>query len=249
VPVDPVAEQGFTEALTYERGRPGYAPAAVARVAEELGVGPESRVLDLAAGTGKLGRAFAPLAGALVAVEPSAPMREVLARTVPEAEILDGEAEQLPLPDGSIDAIVVGEAFHWFATPAAVAEMARVLRPGGGLALFWNLEAATEPPWPDELRALVREPFEATVPDIRRYRSSRWRDAFDAAPFAPLQSDAAEHRHQLDREGFVAQIASWSYIAVLPEPRRSALLARAAELAPAQSTTTFRTEFHWTRRP
>ena len=81
-----------------------------------------------------------------------------------------------------------------------------------------------------------------------RYGSSRWRDAFAGSSFAPLQSGAAEHQHQLDREGFVAQIASWSYIAVLPEPRRSALLDRAGELAPEQSTVTFRTEFHWTRR-
>ena len=116
---------------------------------EELGLSRGSRVLDLAAGTGQLSRLFAGRVGSLVAVEPAAPMRAVLAAQVPGAEVLEGVAERLPLPDGSVDAAVVGNAFHRFDGPAAVARVARVLKPGGGLAVVWNIGLESDPPSPD----------------------------------------------------------------------------------------------------
>src|SRR6266852_2460351 len=111
----------------YERARPPYADEALAWIAERL---PFERVLDLAAGTGKLTRQLVARGADVVAVEPGDAMRAVLERIVPEAHALAGSAEAIPLPDASVDAITVGQAFHWFRVPEALVEMHRVLRPG-----------------------------------------------------------------------------------------------------------------------
>jgi len=173
-----------TVAEQYERARPLYADAAVAWAAERLGIGPGTRVLDLAAGTGKLTRQLLALGAEVVAVEPGDEMRGVLRRVLPEVEAHAGRAEQIPLPDASVEAITVGQAFHWFDPPPALAEMRRVLRPGGGFALFWNQwdaqdpllgavdallrplrPAAVDPPdWRAEL---------GVVPEQRRFRQRR----------------------------------------------------------------------------
>ena len=135
---DTVAEQ-------YERARPEYADEAVDWLVERLGLGPESRTLDLAAGTGKLTRQLVRRGLDVVAVEPGDEMRAVLRRVLPEVEALPGTAEAIPLPDASVDAVTAGQAFHWFEREPALAEMARVLRPGGGLALLWNAWDAADP--------------------------------------------------------------------------------------------------------
>lgn len=128
---DGVAEQ-------YERARPEYADAGVDWFLDRLGLAPGSRALDLAAGTGKLTRQLVQRGLDVVAVEPGDEMRAVLERVLPEVEALAGTAEAIPLSDASVDVITVGQAFHWFDREAALAEMARVLRPGGGVALLWN---------------------------------------------------------------------------------------------------------------
>ena len=107
----------------YERSRPAYAEDAVAWAAGRLGLGPGRRVLDLAAGTGKLTRQLLALGVDVVAVEPGDEMRGVLERVLPEVEVLAGRAEQIPLPDASVDAVAVGQAFHWFDPEPALAEM------------------------------------------------------------------------------------------------------------------------------
>ena len=117
-----------TVADAYERARPGYAPAAVEWIAERL---PFGRVLDLAAGTGKLTRQLVARGADVVAVEPGEEMRAVLARVVPGVEVLAGSAEAIPLPDESVDTVTVAQAFHWFRAEEALAEIHRVLRPGG----------------------------------------------------------------------------------------------------------------------
>ena len=134
-----------TVAEQYERARPLYADEAVAWAAERLGIGPGSRVLDLAAGTGKLTRQVAALGADVVAVEPGDEMRSVLQRVLPRVEVLAGRAEEIPLPDASVDAITVGQAFHWFDREPALREMRRVVRPGGGFALLWNRWDADDP--------------------------------------------------------------------------------------------------------
>src|SRR3954470_5113900 len=138
--VDPLASAGFARAATsYDRGRPGYPDEAIDRVWEGLRLDGRAEVLDLAAGTGKLTRALLPRAARVIAVEPLREMRAALAVALPEVAAVDATAEQLPLEDGAVDAVGVGEAFHWFANEHALAEIARVLRPGGGPAMLWNV--------------------------------------------------------------------------------------------------------------
>jgi ubiquinone/menaquinone biosynthesis C-methylase UbiE len=146
---DSVAEQ-------YERARPEYADEAVDWLVERLGLMPGSRVLDLAAGTGKLTRQLVRRGLDVVAVEPGDEMRGVLERVVPEVEALAGAAEAIPLPDASVDAVTVGQAFHWFDRDAAIAEMRRVLRPGGCAALLWNRWDEADPLL-SEVDALLHE--------------------------------------------------------------------------------------------
>jgi SAM-dependent methyltransferase len=243
------ASRGFEDAEAYQRARPSYAPAAVERLVSELGLGRGSRVLDLAAGTGRLAALLAPRVGALVAVEPSEPMRRVLSRELPAIEVHAATAERLPLDDASLDAVVVAEAFHWFDARAALAEIARVVRPGGGLALLWNVSVRADPPRPPELDRLLAGLRDAAVPDRRRYESGAWREAFDdGGGFGPLASAEFEHTHRLDAAGLVDLVASFSYVAALADGERREVLARVAALAPPASVHTLRTDVYWTRR-
>nr|WP_274638216.1 class I SAM-dependent methyltransferase [Microbacterium bovistercoris] len=118
----------------YDRYRPGFPEAAVDVLLAE----PVAAVLDLGAGTGKLTAALLPRASRVIAVDPSEQMLAVLRRKLPQVEALLGTAEAIPLPDQSVDAVVVAQAFHWFDRDAACAEIARVLVPTGTLGLVWN---------------------------------------------------------------------------------------------------------------
>ena len=166
-------------AEVYERVRPAYRDDALDRAAAELELAADATVVDLAAGTGKLTRALERLFAEVVAVEPDERMR---ARN-PGA--LAGSAEAIPLADGSADAVFVGDAFHWFDAAVALREIARVLRPRGGLALVWNHWFETLPPIPPEARALLDEPFERTNHASESNRA--WRDAFVGSAFEPLR--------------------------------------------------------------
>ncbi|MCU1351640.1 MAG: Methyltransferase type 11 [Acidimicrobiales bacterium] len=210
----PSAAQGFDRgAVDYERGRPGYPQDALDLLAAELGIGPGRRVLDLAAGTGKLTRQLAPTGATLVAVEPVAGMREQLAVAVPGVEILDGTAEHIPVPDGSVDAVVVGQAFHWFDVAPALAEIGRVLAPGGGLGLIWN-ERDEREPWVAELSRLIRwnERGEHRVPYTTEVD---WRPRIDGveSPFGPVQRYDTALVHEVDPDTLVARVLSTSYLA------------------------------------
>src|SRR5712691_5362078 len=134
-----IAVRGFTaQAEAYDRARPSYPPDAVAWLAAELGIRPGRRIVDLAAGTGKFTALIAGSGAELVAVEPVEAMRGHLRRRLPDVPVLAGVAEALPLTDNSVDAIVAAQAFHWFDGPKAMAEIDRVVRPGGRLGLVWN---------------------------------------------------------------------------------------------------------------
>jgi len=217
-------------AEAYERGRPGYAEAAL----DALGLPPDAVVLDLAAGTGKLTRQLVPRYARVLAVEPLEGMRAVLERVVPEAEALSGTAAAIPLEDGTVDAVFVGEAFHWFATADTLAELARVLRPGGTLAILFNQADGTiEPPLPQAFRdaldeAAIKKPPEQTV------SSGHWRTPFPG-PFGPFTEASFPNPVERDRQGMLDQVASWSMVAGLPDDRRAQLLARLGELLPEGS--------------
>ena len=212
----------------YELGRPGYAEAAL----DAVGLTPDAVVLDLAAGTGKLTRQLVRRAARVLAVEPLDEMRAVLERVVPEAEVLTGTAEAIPLEDAAVDAVFVGEAFHWFATAPALAEIARVLRPAGTLAILFNqVDGDFDPLLPDTFwdayrAGALEKPPEQTV------STGLWKVPFPG-PFEPFAESSFPNPVELDRTQILAQAASWSMIAALPEPERSALLARLGELLPA----------------
>ena len=147
VPIHELAAKGFQAgADAYERGRPSYPDEAIAFTVEMLGLDAAATVVDLGAGTGKLTRLLVPSGARVVAVEPVEGMRRKLVELAAGAvRVLDGTAEAIPLPNGSADAVVVGQAFHWFAGAPALREIHRVLCPDGRLALLWNVRDESEP--------------------------------------------------------------------------------------------------------
>jgi ubiquinone/menaquinone biosynthesis C-methylase UbiE len=223
VSVNPIAVRAFgAQAEAYERGRPGWPADAVARLIERFGA---RAVVDLAAGTGKLTRILAEHAD-VTAIEPVDGMRRVLAQTVPTARVMAGTAEAIPLPDGSVDAVFVAEAFHWFDLPAAAAEIKRVLRPGGWVAVLFNETAGEDPPWFKELgEALMAHRLSGTnLP-----RDVPWREAL-TAEFGELHDEAATHEQVTTRELMLVQIASFSSIGALPPDRFDAAIAAFREI-------------------
>jgi SAM-dependent methyltransferase len=219
--VHPAAAVGFARSAgAYERGRPDYPPA----VLEPLGVAPGLLVVDLAAGTGKLTRLLAGTGATVIAVEPVAEMRAALPDSV---QAIDGTAERIPLDTASADLVTVAQAFHWFDGDAALAEIHRVLRPGGRLALVWN-RRVTEDPVNEAIEAIL-EPHRAEVPT---HRWDNWRATFEStALFGPLEEHVFPSEQRLDAEGMADRIGSISFIASLPDEERAEAVRRARALA------------------
>jgi SAM-dependent methyltransferase len=197
----------------YEEARPEYPAEAVAWLVERLGLRQGRTVLDLGAGTGKLTRRLVPTGARVLAVEPLPAMRARLEQIVPEAEALEGAAEEIPLADGSVDAITVGQAFHWFRLDEALPELHRVLRPDGALALAWNFwQGSLE----DRLAGIVR-PLRGDTPT---HRDSRWRERLDASPlFGPSEARRFHWEEALEPERVVKRVLSISFVAALPSSR------------------------------
>ncbi|WP_018683827.1 class I SAM-dependent methyltransferase [Actinokineospora enzanensis] len=138
-----------SNAVAYARHRPGYAEAAV-----EWALGDRARVLDLAAGTGQLTQTLLSFGLEVTAVEPDEAMRTELSRRLPDVPALAGRAEEIPVPDASFDAVLTGQAFHWFNNPTALNEIVRVLRPGGVFGALWNSDDLNVP-WVAELSNML----------------------------------------------------------------------------------------------
>ena len=174
-------------AETYHRVRPPYSRELLDHAQRTLDLGRGARVLDLAAGTGRLTHELAGRFAHVVAIEPNDAMRELIA----DGEVLAGQAEAIPLEDASVDAVFVGEAFHWFDPARAIKEIARVLRPRGGLALVSTHWWETEPPLPDAALELLREPWER----FASQRNPPWDGAFTDSPFeAACATSASRNR-------------------------------------------------------
>jgi ubiquinone/menaquinone biosynthesis C-methylase UbiE len=195
----------------YERARPSYPEAAIAVLRRELGVGPGARVCDLAAGTGKLTRLLAATGAEVVAVEPVPGMRDQLAETTPEVEVLDGTAESIPLPDGSVDAVTVAQAFHWFRFEEALGEIHRVLRPGGGLAILFN-ERDERAPWVAQWNEAIQ--WHTRV--IARYQATDWTALLEGGGFERVGDAHLDWDQPMTRELIAARVRSVSYIAEEP---------------------------------
>lgn len=209
------ATRGFA-ADVYERGRPGYAAAAIERLVEVLDLRAGRTVLDLAAGTGKLARLLLPSGAKVIAVEPLPEMRAELERRVPGVAALAGTAESIPVADGSVDAVTVGSAFHWFQPERALSEIHRVLTPGGGLALLWNARDERN----DVHRALseILEPLRGGTPNRTR---SDWRTLLiDSGLFERVDRRLFAHEQLVDEDGLVARVLSVSFVGLLSDAER-----------------------------
>jgi len=222
------------DAIDYQELRPGYASDAVSWVVDRGGLEPGSTVVDLAAGTGQLSRHFEALGFEVVAVEPASNMRALLQERLPSVRTVDAKAERLPFEGESVDAVVVGNAFHHFDRDTAFTEIGRVLRPRGMLALFWA--------WPleEEQRAIpgidrVYDVVEAARTDsaiMAAYRS--WAEPPEPAEgFGPFERREFPLTHVLPSARLADLYATSSDIASMSEAPRTALLQRIDQIARA----------------
>jgi SAM-dependent methyltransferase len=217
-----------SRAAEYAEHRPGYPREAI-----EWGLsgatGTPRRVLDLGAGTGKLSLGLAELGLDVTAVEPDPEMRDELARVVPSATSLAGRAEAIPVPDAAVDAVFAGQAFHWFDVPAAMTEIARVLRPGGVLVPMWNYEDESVP-WVAEFTELGRDGARRPVSgdDLRQVTHPA---------FEPFESDRFRHAQRRTAESLLETIATYSLVIVSAPEESTALLSRLRQFLAANPAT------------
>jgi SAM-dependent methyltransferase len=214
--VAPAAARFGTVAADYDRGRPTYPAGVFGELVLVAGLRSGTDVLDLAAGTGKLTGQLVETGATVVAVEPSAGMRDRLEVAVPGVPVLDGTAEAIPLPDASVDVVTVAQAFHWFRTGAALDEIHRVLRPGGWLALTWN--ERPEAGWAGELWDLRHRLTNFSG----HYPGRGWEEVLDAdARFGPRATTVVMTTVTTTLDEVVRDNASRSYVIALdPDLRR-----------------------------
>ena len=207
-----------SEADAYAYGRPSYPIEAVSWVLPR-----DARtVLDLGAGTGKLTGRLLELDLDVIAVEPLDAMRALIPAPT---RALPGTAESIPLPDASVDAVVVGQAFHWFDSGRALPEMARVLRPGGTVGLLWNLDD-DRVPW-------VASLCDLTGSEARASALHTARPPYDGrAGLATPVHEIFDYAEDYDVDRLLAMIASRSQTILLPPAERDRLLDAVRELAP-----------------
>jgi SAM-dependent methyltransferase len=214
-------------AAAYAEHRPDYAEAAVRWVLEPVRSREPLRVLDLAAGTGKLTATLVRLGAEVTAVEPDPAMIAELRRSLGSVQALPGSAEEIPLPDASVDAVLVGQAMHWFDLSRAIPEIARVLAPGGVLAALWNVDD-DRVGWVATLAQISKGQANVTLlrwrDRVARTRQERLATA-GSGLFDALEVGEFAHGQRRTADSLVATIATHSNLLVLDEPDRARLLA------------------------
>jgi ubiquinone/menaquinone biosynthesis C-methylase UbiE len=219
----PLAQRFASVADVYDRGRPDYPPAAVGALAAELNLAPSAPVLDLGAGTGKLSRVLLACGLDVVAVEPLAELRRLLAGQLGAARVLDGTAEAIPLPDATVDAVTIADAFHWFDRQRALAEIRRVLRPGGGLAVVSVVPDWSGATWADELGTIVTD----SRPEHPHFDGPPWQEAVrEAGGWHEPREIRVTASQPAEPDRIVDHLSSISWIAALPQAQREASLER-----------------------
>jgi SAM-dependent methyltransferase len=249
--VHEAATRGFQAAAeVYERTRPDYPAEAIDRLIQELEIGRSATVLDMGAGTGKLTRMLLPTGARLVGLDPVEGMRRVLVGAVPEAIVVGGAVEAMPFGETTFDAVVAGQAFHWFHGERALEEIHRVLRVSGRMGLIWNIRDQSVP-WVARLTEII-ERYETGAP---REATGRWRRAFSSTSyFGTLHQLRFHHEQRLDQEGLVERVASMSFIATLPPERRDRVLGEVRRLAEESADRTgtlvlpYNTDLYWCAR-
>jgi len=209
---DEMATSFGAEADAYEVGRPDYPIQAVEWLLEPVR-DEAHRVADVGAGTGKLTRVLAKVTGAeVVAIDPDDGMLAALRDAVPGVPTLHGTAERLPLRDGSVDAVVLGQAWHWVDPAAGSAEAARVLRPGGVLGLIWNIRDERVE-WVRRLTRIMHGSHAETMlaeggPTVME-------------PFGRLEESSWEWSREISRAGLHSMARSRSYIITASDDERA----------------------------
>ncbi|KAI1356882.1 S-adenosyl-L-methionine-dependent methyltransferase [Xylaria sp. FL0043] len=237
------AQEGFKDAAAYDTHRPNYPREAVEAFLQNLKIADtedEVNVVEIASGTGKFTEVLAarPERYAVKAVEPHGPMREKLAKKdLPGVEVLNGKADKIPVDDEWGDVCIIAQAFHWFATPEALKEIHRVLRPGAVLGMIWNIDEYNKPrdwpastKWEQKLNNYILG-FDDGLP---RFRHWKWQEVFEQQPPAnpvqairntfadhlprfslPLGENSVKWTVWLSEEALWARINTLSQIAVL----------------------------------
>ncbi len=208
---DPAAR--FSDRVAdYVRYRPGYPRAIVATLAAECGLTPASAIADIGCGPGNLARIFLENGNRVIGVEPNGPMREAGVREMAGMDgrftALDGRAEETGLPDGSVDFVTAGQAFHWFERERARAEFQRILRPGGWCVLVWNEQNRNSPFLKEYEQLLIR--YGKDYAEIRNTRN----DAMEVERFfdpQPVARREYTYRQQFDFAGLKGRLRSSSY--------------------------------------
>jgi SAM-dependent methyltransferase len=221
------AAKGFAkEALAFARGRPEYPVAVDQWLRDTLQLDETRTVIDLGAGTGKFTRRLLATGANIIAVEPVQEMLAQLTQILPCVAARSGTAENIPVNNGAVDAVVCAQSFHWFATEAAVAEIRRVLKPGGYLGLIWNVPNESID-WCAAMTAIVA-PYEGDAP---RFRSGDWRKVFPAKGFGSLREERFRNGHTgHPQQVIVDRILSTSFVAALPRPQQHIVAARLRDL-------------------
>jgi SAM-dependent methyltransferase len=221
-PIDPAMARGFDAwADEYDRFRPGYPDELFERIAARLTLPRQPAVVDLGAGTGRASLAMAALGWRVTAVEPGKPMLELLRNRASDEGLLvatlQANAESTSLDPSSVDLVTAAQAFHWFARDEALTEIARILRPGGGLALFWNVRDAERSPFlADYAELLKRSSGTPDDPGIGRYegggREETGRALESAAGFESPELITLHHKVQMTDEEFMGMAFTASYV-------------------------------------
>jgi len=216
--VHSAASEGFArEALRYSRGRPDYPRELLSWLRGQLRLGPDSTVVDLGAGTGKFTQLLLQAGAKVTAIEPVDAMRAQLGRNLPGVKALAGTAQAIPLADGAADAVVCAQAFHWFATREALAQIHRALAPGGRLGLIWNVRDESVD-WVAAISRIIT-PYEGDAP---RFHSGAWRQVFDGTLFSAMQETTFAHQHVGGAQKVIIdRCLSISFIAALPAPEKA----------------------------
>ncbi|MDP9250673.1 MAG: methyltransferase domain-containing protein [Chloroflexota bacterium] len=211
----------------YDRFRPGYPDELFDEIARRLELPEHPQVVDLGAGTGRAALAMAERGWRVTAVEPGHAMLDVLRARASDAGLLvatrQASAEATGLAPGSVDLVAAAQSFHWFDQDRAVAEMARVVRPGGGVALFWNVRDEEASPFVADYHQLLEERFGGA--DTGRYLQAgrpggqeRTRQAFEGlSSFAPLEKVELRHELVMSAEEFMGMAFTASYVRALPD--------------------------------
>ena len=221
------AARGFSnQAEAYARGRPDYPAELRHWLRHSLRLAPGTSVVDLGAGTGKFTALLLSSGAAVIAVEPVDAMRAHLSSLLADVRVLSGSAESMPVADTSVDAVVCAQAFHWFATRAALEEIHRVLKPGGRLGLVWNVRDESVP-WVAALTEIIRG-YEGNTP---RFAKGDWKKLFPADGFGPLGLSRCSYLHTgPPQQVIVDRTMSVSFIAALPQSEQDVVRARLHDL-------------------